>query len=52
LPPSYAKKDYSSLNDEEKGVVDSFQGEFEYTKVYNDPDKYLFNSSKQFLLTA
>lgn len=32
LPPSYGKKAYKNMTDEEKAVIDSFQGE----KAYND----------------
>ncbi len=41
LPPCYGKKRYSDLTEEEKTVIDSFQGEKEYNKVLEKTDYYL-----------
>lgn len=41
LPPSYGKKAYSNLDEEERAVVDSFQGEEAYNTVISHPDYYL-----------
>lgn len=41
LPPSYSKKSYKDMNAEEKTVIDSFQGELEYSKVMSRPEYYL-----------
>ena len=41
LPPSYGKKSYKEMNAEEKAVIDSFQGEQEYSKVMSRPEYYL-----------
>ena len=50
LPPSYGKVAYEDLNEEEKAVVDDFQGREEYEKVYKNPDKYLFETSAMLAL--
>lgn len=41
LPPSYGKKVYSDLSDDEKKVVDSFQGEDSYNEVLKNANFYL-----------
>lgn len=48
LPPNYGRTAYSSLDDEERAVVDSFNGddtpgsgEKAYTEVYENQDRYL-----------
>lgn len=41
LPPDYGTKKYKNLSDEEKEVVDNFQGEKEYNKIYNNQNYYL-----------
>lgn len=41
LPPSYGRKTYKDMSNEEKAVVDSFQGEKEYNKIMNNSDYYL-----------
>ena len=45
LPPCYGKKSYSEMNDEEKSVIDEFEGEESYTEVYNNRDKYLVETN-------
>ncbi len=42
LPPSYAKKAYNNLTEEEKVIIDSYEGEKSYTEVVNNIEKYLF----------
>ena len=42
LPPSYGRKKYQDMDQEEKVVIDSFQGEKEYNKVVNDYNKYIY----------
>lgn len=49
LPPSYAKVAYEDLDPESKAVIDEFQGEAEYRKVYNNPSKYLLDTNKLLL---
>lgn len=49
LPPSYGKKSYSNMTEEEKKVVDDFQGKADYTVMMNDKSKFLFNSEQTLL---
>lgn len=51
LPPSYGRKKYKDMTQEEKEVIDSFQGEKEYNKVVNDYDKYIYNTKNVNLLS-
>lgn len=41
LPPTYGKKTYKDMNEEEKAVVDSFQGEEAYNEVMAKAGYYL-----------
>ena len=41
LPPTYGKKKYTDMTDEEKAVIDSFQGEEAYANVMAHADYYL-----------
>lgn len=41
LPPTYGKKQYADMTDEEKAVVDEFQGAEDYEKVMRNPSYYL-----------
>ena len=41
LPPCYGTKGYAQMEENEKAVVDSFQGEAEYEKVMARSDYYL-----------
>lgn len=41
LPPSYGKVRYENMNEDEKSVIDSFQGEEEYNKVLQNSNYYL-----------
>lgn len=50
LPPSYGRKKYQDMTQEEKDVIDSFQGEKEYSKVVNDYNKYIYNTKSVNLL--
>lgn len=45
LPPSYGKKKYSDMSQEEKSVVNEFEGEKEYQKVMNNKDYYIFDAN-------
>ena len=49
LPPSYGKKAYEVMNEEEQEVIDSFEGKEEYEKVYLNPDKYILAPEKLLL---
>lgn len=44
LPPSYGKAKYQDMTEEEKEVIDSFEGEIEYRKVFNNSDYFLSDS--------
>lgn len=41
LPPCYGKKTYKAMTDEEKTVIDSFQGENSYNEVMEKSNYYL-----------
>ena len=41
LPPSYGKKAYKNMTEEEKAVIDSFQGEQAYNEVLAKSNYYL-----------
>lgn len=41
LPPTYGKKQYADMTDEEKAVIDEFQGAEDYEKVMRNPSYYL-----------
>lgn len=49
LPPSYGKKAYEIMTEEEQEVIDSFEGKEEYEKVYLNPDKYILAPEKLLL---
>lgn len=51
LPPSYGKKAYNDMNQEEKNVINSFQGEEGYNKVIENYSKYIYNTRNINLLT-
>lgn len=50
LPPAYGKKTYTDMNEEEKAVIDAFQGREEYEKVLNEKDYYLVDTSNMLCL--
>lgn len=50
LPPAYGKKRYAEMTEEERQVVDDFQGREAYEKVMSDLDYYLVDA-KTLLLT-
>ena len=49
LPPCYGKKNYNDMTQEEKRVIDSFEGERNYQKVINNPKYYLSYNSMNLL---
>lgn len=51
LPPSYGKKSYSDMNAEEKQVIDEYEGQQEYEKVYADRENYILDVGQRMLLT-
>lgn len=50
LPPSYGKKSYKDMTEEEKSVVNEFEGEKEYGKVISNREYYLFDGNNLNLL--
>ncbi|OCG48557.1 DUF4942 domain-containing protein [Gilliamella sp. Bim3-2] len=48
LPPDYAMKNYNDCNNEEKRVIDEFEGKKQYVSSLNDP--LLTNSNKSILM--
>lgn len=50
LPPSYGKKTYEQMNEEEKKVIDDFQGKEDYNIVLSKPEYYLNAPVKQNVL--
>lgn len=50
LPPMYGKKRYNDMTEEEKTVVDNFQGKEAYEKVMSNPDYFLNAGSNQLLI--
>lgn len=50
LPPSYGKKAYKDMTQEEKAVVNEFEGEKEYNKVVSNKSYYLFDGNNLNLL--
>ncbi len=50
LPPSYGKKRYKDMDDEEKAVIDEFEGEASYNEVFENKDRYIIEPSKMLLL--
>lgn len=50
LPPSYGKKAYNDMAEEEKAVVSEFEGEKEYSKVISNKEYYLFDCNNLNLL--
>lgn len=51
LPPSYGRKSYSEMNQEEKQVIDEYEGQQEYEKVYNNRENYILDVGQRMLLT-
>lgn len=50
LPPSYGQKHYHEMDDEEKKVIDEFQGEQAYETVMQDKAGYLIGDAKPAVL--
>ena len=51
LPPAYGKKSYKDMNAEEKQVIDEYEGQQEYEKVYANRENYILDVSQRMLLT-
>lgn len=52
LPPQYGKKHYRDMSEEEKAVVDSFQGEKKYEEILAKRDYYLNANPQNMMLMA
>ena len=52
LPPSYGKKQYEEMTQEEKAVIDSFQGKEKYEEVMRQAEYYLVDTSQLLLGTG
>ena len=52
LPDDYGKKPYRHLDDEERAIVDSFEGRESYEDTYMHQDFYLPKASDMIMLTA
>jgi len=52
LPPIYGKASYKDMNDEEKSVINEFEGREEYEKTMADTEYFLFNTSNILALNA
>lgn len=48
---TYGKKSYKDMNAEEKQVVDEYEGQQEYEKVYNNRENYILDVGQRMLLT-
>lgn len=52
LPPSYGKKDYKEMGEEEKAVIDAFQGKKAYSEMMANPMLLNFNMQNVGMLAA
>lgn len=52
LPPNYGKVSYDSMNEEEKSVIDDFQGKAAYEKVMKNPEKYIVSAENSINLLS
>lgn len=52
LPPTYGNKAYSSMNEEEKAVIDDFEGEKSYNETMNNKNYYILDTSQLLALTS
>ena len=50
IPPCYGKTKYNDMTQEEKDVIDEFEGEVSYRKVMNNKDYYIVDTSKLLML--
>lgn len=46
LPPHYGKKAYNEMTDDEKAVIDEFEGEQAYEEVYEHSEQYLIENNE------
>lgn len=50
LPPTYGKAAYNDMSQAEKDVIDTFEGEASYNKVYKNNESYIVNTNKMLSL--
>lgn len=50
LPPTYGKCKYENMTDEERNVIEEFEGKESYNKVMKNLDYYLYNPSQILML--
>jgi len=50
LPPSYGKKTYNEMDEEERQTVDEFEGELSYARVMNNTQNYIVETSNLLML--
>jgi hypothetical protein len=50
LPPSYGKRKYADMDQAERAVVDSFEGQASYAQVMADPEKYIIETDRMLQL--
>jgi hypothetical protein len=50
IPPCYGKKKYKDMTQEEKEVINDFEGEISYNKVMNNKDYYIVDTNKLLML--
>lgn len=46
LPPHYGKKAYNEMTDDEKAVIDEFEGKQAYEEVYENSEQYLIENNE------
>jgi hypothetical protein len=52
LPPSYGKEKYTNMSNEEKEVIDQFEGKESYNKVMNNQSYYIVKTEELLRLTS
>lgn len=52
LPPTYGNKHYNDMTEEEKQVIDSFQGADDYEKIMRNPSYYLSTNTNLLQITG
>jgi hypothetical protein len=50
LPPSYGKKTYTEMTEEEQQVINEFEGELSYRKVMSNKNDYILDNNKLLML--
>ena len=52
LPPTYGKKGYKEMDPEEQAVIDEFEGEHEYNKVFSNTGYYICKSDNLLMIES